>query len=63
MVEALGDGDRHGLDWASQTQAAERPTLWELTQSYEEHPHQVGQTLRWLLDIPLATHKRWNLHL
>ena len=57
----LRNGDRHGRDLASQTQAAERQTIQELTQLYEDHQNQVGQTLQWLFDIPLVTRKGWRM--
>ena len=44
-----------GRELSSQTRAAERQTLRELIQLHAEHQNQVGQTLRWLFDIPLAT--------
>ena len=57
----LRNGDRHGRDLATQTQAAERQTQRELQQFYDNHQHKVGQALQWLFAIPITTRQQWKI--
>jgi hypothetical protein len=51
--------DRHGRDYATQLQAANRQALCELEQFYQNYSTVAPQQLQWLFGIPLPIRQQW----
>jgi hypothetical protein len=51
--------DRHGRDYATQLQAANRQALRELEQFYQNYSTVAPQQLHWLFGIPLPIRQQW----